>query len=376
MAIEASITAPDGMIPDNFYVSVVFALPVTDFDDADVTLTALTGNGITGVTFQVNGMVDSYSLDFTLPTNETGSFRIELTGMVMREGVSTAEAIMANAVEVEYDTQAATTITAVISAPSNVTDNYGSLSARVAFNIFFDRGVRGFDSTDVNLTAVSGNGISNIDVFYSDRILGDNWTGLFNIPKGLVGSFSIEVTGQVTEVGGTTPVPVSSNVVTVEYDTRLKLSSEDVGKLGRNVKISERRRPPSDVQLARYSISNEFDLSKPFDIRVEFIYPITGWHQDNTTDVFTIIGTQLGDADAYKWIGVNPPSITEFSGELPDPLPSEWQLLTAPPPGFTGPWYGEEGRIFLMRFANVPLPGSGVIFNVDINLNRGAIRGQ
>ena len=109
---NATITAPTASQIGNFGATIVFeeSILVSSLQKTDINLSAVSGNGVTGVDFEIMAPgteATQFHLPFTLPNNAEGSFEIQITGEVRRSSGSAPIAVMANTVTVEYDTTTA-----------------------------------------------------------------------------------------------------------------------------------------------------------------------------------------------------------------------------------------------------------------------------
>ena len=100
-------------------------------------------------------------------------------------------------------------INAVIS--NEISTHIGNFSV----NIAFAKDVTDFDISDVTFTAVSGNGVTNINRTLSGS--GATYMVNVSVPGAVSGSFSVEITGQVMVDG--TAERVVATIKTFRYDT-------------------------------------------------------------------------------------------------------------------------------------------------------------
>ena len=101
---QATLYPPSGTQRGNFYVGVSFVDVVSGFTNADVTLTAVSGNGVTNVSQTVTGQGHAYNISVTLPDGQSGSLRVALSGSV--NVGSNSESISATSVVIAYNTTA------------------------------------------------------------------------------------------------------------------------------------------------------------------------------------------------------------------------------------------------------------------------------
>ena len=96
--VNASFAITSDIVVNTVFNGLItFAGDVTLFDETDILLTAVDGNGITGVTYTVTQQTPStYSINFTLPSDVEGAFSVQATGMVLPAGETIEQAIAAN----------------------------------------------------------------------------------------------------------------------------------------------------------------------------------------------------------------------------------------------------------------------------------------
>ena len=85
--------------------------------------------------------------------------------------------------------------------------------------MFPDGAVTGLEKTDINLRALTENGITGVDFSIAGTQPTANFMLMFTLPNDVEGSFEISITGMVTPQGSSTPEAVMSNTVVVHYDT-------------------------------------------------------------------------------------------------------------------------------------------------------------
>ena len=159
---------------------------MTLFDANDITLTAVDGNGITGVTFTITGGPNNYSINFTLPSDVEGAFSVQATGMVLPAGEMTEQAINANpaAPVVTYDTSVA--VTATWGTP-----DYTVGEGQIAIPITFAADVVVADAEVFRFTPVSPLVDSDLEGLAA-AINGDgtDWTLTVTLPLDIEGEIS------------------------------------------------------------------------------------------------------------------------------------------------------------------------------------------
>ena len=213
MSVSANITAPEGTQSGNFNVTVTFASAVEDFAAADITLTAVSGNGTTGVTFQVPGSgatYATYNVPFQLPKDTAGSLRISITGQVTVTESGVSESVTAMARKVVYDTK------------PNVTEVCGDAEYRddgtIVQPIKFSEKVIVPSKSVFDLARVSGDALDGI-IWY---IVGENtdFEIVFAIPSGRRGSFLVRPVGNAFKVSTQVWAIVEGDPKLIPYNTR------------------------------------------------------------------------------------------------------------------------------------------------------------
>lgn len=356
MPVNASITGHSGTKTGNFPLMVAFTAPITSvtgFDDADITITAVSGNGITGVTFEVTGSGADYNIVFQLPEDVSGSFMVAISGMVTVEGSSGPEAVMANSPIVTYNN-----ITNIRATLDKTHAEYRE-GGIVAIPMTFGENVIAPSKTICKFSNPTdpGAGIAGIEGFY---LVGadDAYELVVQIGEEKKGKFVVGFEGDVLKAASGVWDNVTNNQSladrTFAYDTRAP-------------------------RIVDYDIPADYSLGAPVDVRVAFNVRVTGWHVNNTlTEIFIEEGVLLGSALPYKWTGTSPPDI---HAAMPEDLTgTDWTLLATPPAGdptpnqngfdADGQWHGEEGQYFLIRF---PDPQNTGILNLTLKEN--AVRG-
>ena len=105
-------------------------------------------------------------------------------------------------------------------ANATISELTGTQTANFSVTVMFRAGaVTGLEKTDINLRALTENGIKGVDFSIAGTQPTANWTLMFTLPSNAQGSFEISITGMVTPQGGSTPEAVMANTVVVHYDT-------------------------------------------------------------------------------------------------------------------------------------------------------------
>ena len=334
MAISANITAPSGTQSGNWNCTVTFASAVEDFDAADITITAVSGNGITGVSFDITGADTTYNVPFTLPEDVAGSLTIAITGQVTVSGVS--ESVTATPRTIAYDN--VTTVTATFGT-AVYRDN-----GVIAIPVTFAKAVLAPATSIFEITRVSGDALAGI----AYRLVGEGttYTLILEVPPDRSGTLQIGCGGYVLQAGTLLWDDVTCTVKTVHYDTRVPFIED-------------------------YDIPASYRIGETFDLGIAFNVPVTGWHANNTlTEIFIEEGARLGTPLPHKWVGSAPP---DWTTDVPADLTgTDWHVLATPPKGHAGPWHGEQGQYFLIRFDVSNADATGI---VNYTLRENAVRG-
>ena len=327
---NATITAPVQTQTGNFNVPITFTLPITGFDDMDVTITPVFGNGTTGITFDVTGAGNTYNATFQVPQNVEGSLRITISGMVTPQGSNTPEAVIAESPIVHYDTTA------------NVSATFGTVTYRdggiIAVPITFGEAVVAPSKTIFAVTSVSGDNLHGMQY----RLVGQNkaFELIFEIPPDRQGRFQIAGNGDVFKVSSSIWDNVVVTEKTIAYDTRVPFIKD------------------YDIP-ANYVQGETFDVVLQFNVPVTFVPPQDRFNSTDATflDHFIFEGADLGTPNLYRKKDNNYPTlpIGTVSDTDRTPLPSDWG-----PPSTVIP-----SEIYLLRYPVVEDTARG-IFNVTL----------
>jgi len=205
-----TLTPPTGTQTGSFNVIVALDTAVTDFTADNVAMTAVSGNGITGITFTITpGEGMGHNLFFNLPEDVVGSFRIELTGQVTPEGTSTPEALTSNAVTVVYDNF------------SEVSVVFGSVEYRaggvVAVPVTFGENVVAPSKTIFQASRLTGDNLSGI----AYALVGEDasYELIFDIPTGRKGTFRLSGDGYVLKSSGIRD-NINVSAITIIYNMK------------------------------------------------------------------------------------------------------------------------------------------------------------
>ena len=271
---NASITGHQNTKTGNFTLNITIAVGVTGFSAANIALTAVSGNGITGITFEVLPDDDmnsaTYNVSFQLPEDVSGSLQVAITGMVTREGSSQPEAVVATPVTVVYDNITTISVT------------FGTVDYRdggaVVLPVTFGENVVAPSKTIFQFadpTRDAGDGIAGIEGYY---LVGEDaaYELVVQASADKQGRFVVSVDGYVLKASSGIFDNVSNGQAvadrTVAFDTRAPV-------------------------IVDYDIPANYSLGAPVDVRVAFNVLVTGWHVNNTlTEIFIEEGVRLGTA--------------------------------------------------------------------------------
>ena len=322
---NASINGHQNTKIGNFTLIANFEESVSGFGNANVSISvagiSASGNGITGVTYNVMGVGKGYNIIFVLPVGVVGQFRVELTGSVTPEGSSQAEPIVASHVVIEYDT--------VAEISATVGDIVYHPDGEIEIPISFSSLVIHFSKTDCELESLpKGDDIFDFDYYltgsgrqYQLRVLPD---------EGKIGAFLLTIPGEVYKVGTSVSKPVMITPKLVPFNSKIP-------------------------QIIDYESLSELRAGT-WDVRMELDIPDEGLDTDNLFYEGEINGVDL-DTD--------PPTLyramsLDVKPDTP-PAPAD----PSNPPDCVGDWVRQRpgvnrtpARYILIRF-NVPSGADG-----------------
>ena len=169
----------------------------------------------------------------------------------------------------------------------------GTFNAIVSFGTPFE----GFDKTDVNIVALSGNGVRGVD--YDIIGEGASYNIQFRLPDDVQGSLRIELSGQVRPVGGGPLESITANPRTVVYDN----ISSVAASFGRAVYRANREIAvpinfPEDVQ---YFSKTDCDLKRVSgDVIYDFDYYLIG-----ENSIFHLVLVPPPDKSGSLMVGIS-----------------------------------------------------------------------
>lgn len=318
----------------NFTVGITFNVELTDFTADKLSVTSVSGNGITGVTWAVLPDHDmnsaTYNVAFQLPEDVKGSLQIDITGMVTREGSSRPEAVVADAVTVAYDNI------------TNVTAEFGDVvyddGGEIVVPVTFGENVVVPSKTVFPISHVRGDALAGIEYVLLGK--GTAYKLVFTVPPDRKGAFRISGNGDVLK----TVSAVWDNIV--------------ITNTGGNIEVDYDTSVP---ELKRFDIPADYTPGEKFDVILQLDTPSTvspaptgGMFLDH----FIFEGADLGTPNLYR----------KTDGTYPQPpiaadLGTDWtqDKLTT-----------ENATIYLLRWDPVVGNPEG-IFNLTIR--PGAFRG-
>ena len=301
--INATFAISENVISNTMFNGLItFAGDVTLFDETDIQLTAVDGNGITGVTFTVTQSTPStYALNFTLPADAEGQFSIQATGTVLPDGETTEQAIVANpaAPVVTYDTSVAAVATWG-------TPDYTVGEAQIRIPITFASDVVVADTAVFKVSPVAPLTLSDlVGLEASINGAGTDWVLYLTVPLDLDGEVSIDIVGEIFKVSTHVYDTVTIAALTLPVNTIIP-------------EVIRREQP------GNYTHGQRYDVVWQFNVGVQFYNPEDFYNDPSATplDYFVFSGAQLGQPAFKVWTGTGFPTLP-----LPDTLPAEWENL-------------------------------------------------
>lgn len=336
----ASVSVPGGSQSGNFNAIVSFNAVVIGFSKADVSIGGTTGNGSIGVDFEILGVGANYNLDFSLPEEKSGSFRIFISGSLfvpdeqpepdpetgIQEDVYYPYAAL---VEVAYDN-----ITSVIGHFEEV---IYEANGEIRVPIEFGESVIYFSKTDFEIKSIDGDEIFDFEYFLIGSAADYE---LVIVPESdRLGVLSVDITEHVW---------ISTSTVREDVVTHAKL-----------VPFNSRK-----PYVVVYEYPNGRELVPGiWDVFMELNIPAIGVGRDD----FTYVGENPSTPTLYL------ANSLDIKPDIPD-LPVDRYN----PPVCVGSWQQDitgdsviSARYLLMRF-NVPEGRSG---EFSLTLIPGSIRG-
>lgn len=330
----ANIMARSFVRYGSFNIPITFEEPVEDFNKDDITITAATGNGVTNLDYKVLGSGKNYSVPILLPRDVSGSFSIEITGMVIPVGESIEESVTATSKTIEYDTTS--TVYAVFGTPSSVDGTkillpvtfYADDTSIVSDNL---QNVLWYSRTDTNLIRLSGDEIFDMEYYLLGS--GSSYTLVFIPQIDKKGSFEVDIHGDIIKQSTSVIEGISEIPKLIYYNTIVPIITRaDIPQL------------------------SEGDY---YDIEIDFNVPVTGL----SVNSFLIIGpSTLPDPDLYR------------DNTHDDDIDDEYETDIRPTTEVTASDWTEESsktiirsRFFTLRF-DLPEDISGIV-RLSINEN-------
>ena len=210
--INANITNYVTTHIGNFNINIAFADDVTDFVLSDISITAASGNGRTGLSFALSGSDANYMVAVTVPANKTGSFSVNITGQVTVD--SSAQNVVATARTFKYDTV------------FDIDVGFGVLAysdGNITLPVTFDEDVLWFDKSDLEITPAAGTGLYDMEYVLIGK--DDDYDVLFFPELNTWGAFLVDVAGEVVkesdlvrEIVNTDPLLISYNTLQPVFD--------------------------------------------------------------------------------------------------------------------------------------------------------------
>lgn len=329
----AVINPPSGTAQGDFTVGITLDVAVSDFTVNTLSVTAVSGNGITGVTFEILPEDDmdaaTYNVMFYLPEDVSGVLEIDITGMVTPEGSSTPEAVTVTAVQVMYNT--VTNVTATFGDHPVYKEN-GEISVSITFG----------EPVIASKTIFRVSHVSGDDLVGMDYILlgeGTAYELVFFVPADRSGEFRISADGNAFLTGSRIWDNVVATPKTVRYSTIIP-------------------------RIKTYDIPDSYTASEIFDVIIQL-------DTDATISPAPTGGTFL-DHFIFEGADLGTPNLYRKTDDVYPTLP-----IADFPVGGNADWTQtdmttEEATIYLLRWNPVTGNPEG-IFNLTIR--PGAFRG-
>lgn len=189
--VTANISAYDVVYIGSLTIAISFPQPVTGLSASNLNIgTTATGNGITGVRWQLTGKGQNYLLSVMLPEGKEGAFSVDISGQVMVD--SQAHDVAADSITVRYNTVRETSIT----LGELIYRDAGEISLRIIFNA----NVISFHKTDLILAKIAGDDIYSLDY----NLLGKDadYRVIFRPAPNTAGAFTVNMSGEVIKAQG------------------------------------------------------------------------------------------------------------------------------------------------------------------------------
>lgn len=212
MSINAVITNNIGTHIGDFPINIAFAAEVSDFVLSDLTFTAVSGNGTTGVVFrQVTGSGANYMVAVSLPSNVEGAFSVEITGQVAVNGV--VQDVVATVKTFRYDT---IFDVSTVFLPLR----YNDAENEIVLPVQFGESVFWFDKSDLSIEEKVGTPAYLIEHYVRGEDA--NYDVVFNPAPQTWGAICVNIAGEVVketdlvrEIVNATPMLISYNKLPV-----------------------------------------------------------------------------------------------------------------------------------------------------------------
>lgn len=205
--INANITNYTKVHNGAFSINIAFDRSVTDFTKSDITFRAVSGNGITNLTFsEITGIGSSYMLSVTVPKNVAGAFSVEIDGQVSVSGES--QSVVATSRTFNYDTiPNVTTTMKQVDYQEN-----GEISLHLAFSA----DVLWFDKTDLRIQRMAGDDPALMDYYITGS--GREYRVVFQPSLGTRGAILVDIAGSVQKASGLMREIVNITPTMIVYD--------------------------------------------------------------------------------------------------------------------------------------------------------------
>lgn len=204
--ITANITNHTTVHNGTFNINIVFDQNVTDFTTPDITFTATSGNGTTGLTFSaITGSGTTYIIIVTVPPDVEGAFTLAIDGQVTVSGIS--QTVNATPRTFTYDT-----ITHITTTLKQI--DYRD-SGEIALQFAFSHDVLWFNKTDLRIKRITGDDPSLLDYYITGQ--GRNYSAIFIPAPNTRGAILVDITGTVQRTTGVMREIVNTAPILVPY---------------------------------------------------------------------------------------------------------------------------------------------------------------
>lgn len=306
--INANITNYINTHIGNFSINIAFAKDVDDFVLGDVSFSAVSGNGITGLSYILTGSGSTYLITVSVPANVEGSFSAEITGQVTVDG--TAQDVVATVRIFRYDT--------IFDVAVGFGDLRYSADGDITLPVGFDEAVLWFDKSDLEFEQVAGHDIHEMQY----NLLGEDDTYKVNFypAENTSGAFLVDLTGEVQKADDLVREIVNTDPKFISYN-KLQPIINDLG--------------------SPYKTADGY-----WNVGIDFAYPVSGFSVDNL-----IIGVDYSVPVLYQAL-----TLDVRPSEAPPVFSEEYDFASSQTIHCVGNWkyladsFSTQGRYFWLKF--------------------------